>query len=167
MNEDRSVLFWQSSLRKVFSLRPASWVAARTLHHMDRLVYRLSDGRFTAVSLLGGLPMITLTTTGAKSGLERSVPLIGIPDGENIILIASNWGQRRHPNWYHNLRANPQVKASSNRLNGDYIAREAVGAEYDAYWQKAVSMFGGYDGYKERSGNREIPLIVLTPDENL
>jgi deazaflavin-dependent oxidoreductase (nitroreductase family) len=133
---------------------------------MDRLVYRLSDGRFTAVSLLGGLPMITLTTTGAKSGRKCCVPLIAIPDGDNVLLIASNWGKKRHPAWYYNLRANARVEVEMGGEKGDFIACEAADAEYDAYWGKAVSIFGGYDAYKERTGGREIPIIVLTPAES-
>ena len=64
-----------------------------------------------AAALFTGLPLITLTTTGAKSGRPRSVPLVGVPYGERLILIASNWGQAKHPAWYHKvLKAHPEVK---------------------------------------------------------
>ena len=110
--------------------------------------------------------MITLTTTGAKSGKKRSVPLIGIPDGDKIILIASNWGQSSHPSWYYNLRANSRVEVTSGRTKGDFIAREARGEEYDTYWKTAVTVYGGYDVYKRRNGGLKIPVIVLTPFED-
>jgi deazaflavin-dependent oxidoreductase (nitroreductase family) len=115
--------------------------------------------------LLVGLPIITLTTTGARSGLRRSVPLVGIPDGDKIILIASNWGQKRHPAWYYNLLANPGVRVSHDSTARDYIAREAKGEEYAYYWNKAVSANAGYSAYRQRTGGREIPVIVLTPQQ--
>jgi len=119
------------------------------------------------VSLLGGLPVLTLTTTGARSGRKRDVPLIGIPDGIRIIVIASNFGKTNHPAWYYNLSANPEVEVTIGRRKGKYIAREAIEEEYDAYWEKAVSYYGGYDAYKKRTGGRKIPIIVLSPLEKV
>ena len=107
--------------------------------------------------------MITLTTIGAKSGRPRSVPLIGIPDGDELILVASNWGQERHPGWYYNLRANPRVIASMNGSKQAYMAREAAGEERARYWQKAAGVYGGYEAYKSRVGEREIPVVILSP----
>jgi deazaflavin-dependent oxidoreductase (nitroreductase family) len=114
--------------------------------------------------LLTGLPVITLTTTGAKSGKKRSVPLIGIPDGDNYIVIASNWGQKHFPAWYHNLTANPRVAITRDHQSGRYIARETTGEEYDTYWKTAVEMYAGYAAYKRRTGGRRIPIVMLTPD---
>lgn len=155
--------WWQRVNRKLGSLRPVSWISARSMHHIDRFVYDLSDGQHTAVGLLLGLPVITLTTIGARSGRPRSVPLIGIPDDDRILLIASNWGQERHPAWYHNLRANPQVRVASNGAEGHYDAHETEGAKKEALWRHAVSAYGGYEMYKKRNGGREIPVILLTP----
>jgi deazaflavin-dependent oxidoreductase (nitroreductase family) len=133
------------------------------MHHIDRVFFDLSNGRHTAVNLFFGLPVVTLTTVGAKSGLKRSVPLIGIPDGDRIVVIASNWGQERHPSWYHNLIANPRVQLAIEQTERDYTAREATGKEYDDYWARAVSIYGGYDAYKKRTGGRRIPIVVLAP----
>lgn len=135
------------------------------MHHIDRFIYELSDGQYTAVSFLLGLPVITLTTIGAKSGLPRTVPLIGIPDDEGIIVIASNWGQGRHPAWYHNLRANPQASVAVNGVEGRYDARETEGAQKKTLWEHAVGVYGGYEMYREKTGGREIPIILLTPRE--
>jgi deazaflavin-dependent oxidoreductase (nitroreductase family) len=79
------------------------------LHHLDRPVLRLSRGRYSLTRLLAGLPVVTVTTIGAKSGQPRSLPLVALPDGEHVILIASNYGQKHHPAWYYNLRAHPEV----------------------------------------------------------
>src|SRR5512143_1354082 len=77
-----------------------SWFLARALHHLDRTALRLSRGRFSLASVVTGMPVVIVTTVGAKSGLPRSLPLAAIPDGDNVILIASNYGQKRHPAWY-------------------------------------------------------------------
>ena len=159
---------WFQRLGQSFvSIGPVSFMAARTFHHADRAVYRLSDGRYTAISLLAGLPIIKLTTTGAKSSLQRSVPLIGIPDGEELILIASNWGQKKHPSWYYNMRANPEVQVTIGGVSRDYVAREVQGEVYEASWDKAVSVYSGYEAYKRRTGGREIPIFVLTPADGV
>lgn len=149
--------------RKFGALRPVTWIGARSMDHIDRLVYKLTGNRHTAVNLLFGVPVITVTTIGAKSGQPRSVPLIGIPDGENFILIASNWGQKRHPGWYYNMRKNPVVKASINGLDVDLIAREVTGEERARYWDKASAIYGGYNAYERRVEGRQIPVMVLSP----
>jgi deazaflavin-dependent oxidoreductase (nitroreductase family) len=130
------------------------------VHHVDGAILRLSDGHFTASSLFSGLPIITLTTTGARSGKPRDVPLVGIPDGERLILIASNWGQARHPAWYYNVKANPAVMVTRGGQTQPYVAQELTGAAREAAWARAVALYPGYRGYAERAG-REIPVIAL------
>ena len=129
------------TVRRIIATRPVAWLLARTIHHVDGAALRLSGGRTTASAVLSGLPIIQLTTTGARSGRLRTVPLVGIPDGERLILIASNWGQTKHPAWYYNVKANPQVKVSGGGVaaagGGDvpaerlYVAREVIGEERD------------------------------------
>ncbi|MFN2134380.1 MAG: nitroreductase/quinone reductase family protein [Candidatus Promineifilaceae bacterium] len=143
--------------------RPAAWLFSRTFPSIDPWFYRLTGGRSTLAGALMGLPVIMLTTTGAKSGLQRSVPLIGIPDGEKIVVIASNWGKKPFPSWYLNLRANPNVQVTTRGETRDYLAEEAAGETYETYWKKAVSLYGGYEAYKRRTGGRRIPVIVLKP----
>ena len=152
--------------------KAVQWLAATTpvaallvplAHRADRLVLRLSGGRTTAVGLLAGLPLITLTTVGAKSGQLRSVPLVGIPDGERLILVASNFGQEHHPAWYHNLRKNPYASVAIRGRPRSYRAEEVSGAEYDRCWARAVTLYAGYAAYKTRTGGRQIPILVLTP----
>jgi deazaflavin-dependent oxidoreductase (nitroreductase family) len=100
---------------------PVSWFYARTLHHIDGVVYRLTRGRATFVSWVAGLPIVMLTTTGAKSGRRHTCPLVALPDGDRMVVIASNYGQYRNPAWYHNLRANP----GRRRLAGTLARRHA------------------------------------------
>jgi deazaflavin-dependent oxidoreductase (nitroreductase family) len=155
--------------------RSIQWFAATSLgsklfiptaHRLDRIVLRLSGGRTTMVGLAAGVPVITLTTIGTKSGQLRSVPLIGIPDGDRYVLIASNFGQAHHPAWYYNLRQHPQATVTLQGSTGDYIATEASGDEYDRLWQKSVSLYGGYAAYKMRTGGRPIPIMILTPERS-
>jgi deazaflavin-dependent oxidoreductase (nitroreductase family) len=110
-----------------------------------------------------GLPVVFLSTTGARSGKSRNVPLAGYPDGEKIILIASSLGSVHHPAWYHNLRANPRVQLSINGQTGNYNARIANKSERDDYWQLALDYYPGYQAYEQRCGRREIPIVVLEP----
>ncbi|HEX6306370.1 MAG TPA: nitroreductase family deazaflavin-dependent oxidoreductase [Anaerolineales bacterium] len=156
---------WWHSLTKRLAASPfGSRLLAHVLHHIDRLVLRLSKGRTTLTSLLTGVPVVWLTTIGAESSHPRTVPLLPIMDKEKIILIASNWGGARHPSWYHNLQANPHATLF---LNGDtmtYRARQATQAEREKYWSQAIEIYPGWRAYKQRAQNRQIPIIILAPD---
>jgi deazaflavin-dependent oxidoreductase (nitroreductase family) len=151
---------WQCLLQRFLVLRPVTWLMARLLHHADAFLLRLTGGRLD-FTRLSGLPVIELTTTGAKSGKLRTLPLAGLPEGNKLVLIASNFGRARHPAWYHNLKANPECAVRKNGKTGTYIARETEGAERDRCWQMAVSYYLGYEAYRQRAGNRRIPVIVL------
>ena len=151
-------------VRRVIATRPVAWLLARTIHHVDGATLRLSGGRTTASAVLSGLPIIQLTTTGAKSGRPRTVPLVGIPDGERLILIASNWGQAKHPAWYYNVKAHPDVSVGRDGQTQRYAAREVTGEERDRCWAKAVALYPGYRGYAERAG-REIPVVVVETED--
>jgi deazaflavin-dependent oxidoreductase (nitroreductase family) len=156
--------WWQRSAQAVASSRYGSKVASRLLPRIDRTVLRLSGNRFTVSSVVSHVPVVMLTTTGAKTGLPRTVPLLAFPDGDKVALIASSFGNARHPAWYLNLRANPQaLLAFHGQPAQPYVAREANGAERDAYWQRAARAYPGYNAYKERTGGREIPVLVLEP----
>jgi deazaflavin-dependent oxidoreductase (nitroreductase family) len=154
-------------LQKFLQFIPKSkwgaWFFARTLHYCDRPVLRLSHGRYSLTSLLAGLPVVMVATIGAKSGQPRSLPLVAIPDGENVILIASNFGQQHHPAWYDNLRAHPSVQLTYEGKTVTYLARETDGAERDRCWQRAVDLYSGYARYKERASQRQIGVFLLTP----
>lgn len=138
------------------------------LHHFDSPLLQRSQGRTSLTGIFTGLPTINLTTIGAKSELPRTVPLIGIEDGDQVILIASNWGSQRHPAWYYNLTANPEAELTRHGETKPYIAEEVTGAEREAYWQQAIQLYAGYNNYKERTkeSGRSIPIMRLTPKAN-
>lgn len=138
----------------------------RTLHHIDRSVFRLTRGRHTFVSLVTGAPVVMLTTTGARSGEKRTVPVLGLPAGDRVAVIASNFGQRHHPAWYFNLRANPEAEVSFGAEKRRVVAREAEGGERERLWRLGLGIYPGWIGYEKRAGERRIPVIVLLPEES-
>lgn len=145
------------------STRFGAWLFSRLAHRADRLVLRLTRGRRSLTSILTDQPLVTLTTTGARSGKARSVPVLGVLDGEKVILVASRWGGGRHPGWYHNLVANPEVKLAKNGRTAGYIANEVNGQERDRCWRLALEQYPGYANYERWAGERRIPVVVLTP----
>ena len=84
----------------------------RTLDHIDRILLRLSRGQVTLSGVVAGLPVLTVTTTGARTGQRRSAPLLGVPVGEDIAVIGTSFGQSRTPGWYYNMRADPKVEVT-------------------------------------------------------
>ena len=139
---------------------PMSWLYARTLHHLDRWVYRATRGRTTFVSWVTGLPVVLLTTTGAKSGRRHTLPLVAIPNEDRLIVIASNYGQRRNPAWYHNLKANPEVTLEVGKDKFKAKASIAEGAERDRLYAQQAAMMPAFNEYQEKT-TRKIPVVVL------
>jgi deazaflavin-dependent oxidoreductase (nitroreductase family) len=153
-------------LRLSGALPPLSWLYARTLHHLDRVVFRLSRERATFVSLLTGLPIVMLTTTGAKSGRRHTLPLVALPDGDRLVVIASNYGQARNPAWYHNLRANPRATVCFEGVTRDMVARELEGEERERHYERGIEIYPGWTQYRSRTReHRTIPVMELAPPE--
>jgi len=151
------------TVKKLAASRPGSWFFSYTLHHLDRMVVRLTRNQTSLTTILSRLPVLTITTQGAKTGKPRAVPLIGVPMGRDIILIASNWGRAFHPAWYLNLRKHPIVTMSHRGQTAEYTAQETEGDLRAACWGRAVEVYPGYEAYKRRAGTRQIPVILLTP----
>ena len=98
-----------SVVRRTAATRPMAKLFSVIQQPIDQLIYRLSRRRTTASEWLSGLEIAMLTTTGARTGIPRTVPVLPLPDGDRTILIASNFGRTHHPSWYHNLRADPNA----------------------------------------------------------
>jgi deazaflavin-dependent oxidoreductase (nitroreductase family) len=127
-------------------------------------IYRKSGGRIG--QRLPGLPqMLLLDHVGAKSGVQRTAPLVYAEDGEDLILIASKGGYPKNPAWYYNLRANPDTTVQVGRETRSVHARDARPEERDRLWNKAVEVYSGYEDYQRRT-ERQIPVIVLEPRGN-
>lgn len=153
-------------LRWTGSVRPISLFYARTLHHLDRAVFRLSGGRATFSAWAAGLPVVMLETTGARSGQLRTLPVLGFPEDQDLVVVASNYGQSRHPGWYHNLKANPRGRVILHGVAREIRAAEVTDpAERDRLFNeisRAVIVFGAYRRHTDRVG-REIPILRLRP----
>lgn len=150
----------QRAIRSAAATRAGAKVFAPTAQRIDAVLYRLTRGRHTFVSLLTGLPVVMLTTTGAHSGVERTVPLLGFPTNEGLVVIASNFGRQRHPAWYHNLRANPAGRVTVAGRMRSFRAVLAVGERRARIWQEGLKIYPGWADY-ERRATREIMVFVL------
>ncbi len=153
-------------MQKVASSRPGAWFFSRTQHISDGLFRKLPGGRTTITTILAGLPVVFVTSTGAKSGLPRTTPVLPVPDEqhpERFALVATNWGQRHYPSWYFNLKKNPRATCSLRGREGAYLAREIEGEEYERLWQSALKIYAGFPLYQERVGKRHIPIMLMTP----
>lgn len=153
---------FQRLLHRIFMLRPVSVFLAVVLHHVDSLLLQLTNNRYTATEVVG-LPVLRLTTIGAKTGKPRKTILVRLQDGEKIALIASNYGRAHNPGWYYNLKVNPECQVLTNERSAAYIAYEAEGEEREKYWQLALSFYAGYEEYRARAVHRRIPVMVLKP----
>lgn len=129
---------------------------------IDMPISRLTRGAFVPSANGNIMPMIYLTTIGAKSQTLRSLPLLSIPDGLKLILVGSNWGKAQNPSWVYNLRANPQAQVRRGQTTQTFMARELHGAERAAYWQKAIAFYPPYVSYEQRAG-RQLPVFLLEP----
>lgn len=116
------------------------------------------------LKLAVSLPTLVLTSVGARSGERREVALGYFTDGDDVILIASNYGGSRHPAWYYNLRAHPECELYIGPRGGRFIAREVHGADRDRLYELAKDRLAGvFALHEKRSGDRTIPVMRLTP----
>lgn len=150
-------------VKRLAASGPGSWFLAPILHRLDAPVIRWSGGRQSLTNWLTGLPVVILTTTGAKSGRPRTLPLVGLLDGPRVVLIASNFGRRSAPGWFYNLKAQPQAELIVAGQAGRYLAREAEDEERERYWRMAVGMYAGFAAYARRAAHRRIRIMVLEP----
>ena len=110
--------------------------------------------------LWNGAPVLILTTTGRKSGEERSTPLIFGRDGDDYVLVASQGGRPQHPHWYRNLVAQPEVQLQVKDDRFRARARTAEGEERERLWRAMNEIWAPYDSYQEKT-ERVIPVVVL------
>lgn len=155
----------QRGVRRFAASGPGSWIFARVAHHIDRPVFRLTGGQRTFATLISGLPIVMLTTTGARSGVPRTVPVLGLPTPDGLAVIASSYGRERHPAWYHNLRANPVGRVSVDGTERAFHATEAQGDVRERIWQEGLRIYPGFSQYERRASHRKIAVFVLNEVE--
>jgi deazaflavin-dependent oxidoreductase (nitroreductase family) len=140
----KSGFFW-----KVFNTSTKGHVA----------VFRLTGGRVGGKTM--GAPVLLLRHEGAKSGKVRVAPLLYLPDGDRMVVVASKGGYTKHPGWYHNLKAHPDTEVELPKEGKVAVhARVASGEERRELWPRVVDLYSGYAEYQD-STSREIPVVVL------
>lgn len=135
---------------------PPTWDTAATQVEL----YESSGG--TRGTSLGGAPCVILTTLGRRSGKARKSPLVRVEHEGLYCAVASMGGAPKHPGWYHNLCAHPQVTLQDGPVVTDMVARTVEGAEREEWWARATAVWPAYDDYQART-ERVIPVVVLTP----
>lgn len=123
-------------------------------------LYRMSGGR--VFGSLDGSPVLLLTTTGRKSGQQRTAPVVYMRDGERLIVIGSNAGNVRAPAWALNLEANPDAEVETGRKRRAVRARIAAGDERADLWRRINEQYSGFDDYAAKT-DRDIRVFVLEP----
>jgi deazaflavin-dependent oxidoreductase (nitroreductase family) len=125
---------------------------------MHKFVYRLTGGKIGG--RLGKARMLLLHHVGRKSGKERTTPLLYLPDGDDIVIVASMGGSDSHPSWWVNLRANPETVVEIGNEKRAVVAGPASPEERARLWPKLVEMYSSYADYQKRT-TREIPVVIL------
>ena len=151
---------FQRALRRFAASGPGSWLFARML---DRLTFRATKGRHLASSLLSALPVAMVTTTGARSGKPRTVPLLALPTGDGLAIIGSNYGRPKHPAWRHNLRAFPEGEVDVEGRQWEFRAVEVEDERRERIWNEALRTYPGFSAYARRAAPRRITVFVLEP----
>lgn len=142
----------------VFDRGWSLWRQATAVHVA---AYRLTRG-LVGYWIPGAAPTLLLEHVGAKSGARRTTPLSFVEDGDRLVLVASKGGHPRHPAWYHNLLAHPDVVVQVRSERRPVRARRATPSERERLWPRVVAAYRGYEAYQSRT-ERQIPLMILEP----
>ena len=142
--------------------RAGTWFYSKVAARVDPALMRATHGRANLGARL--VPIVLLTVRGAKSGIERTVPLVYFTDGDDVIVIASSFGRPRYPAWYRNVTANPEVTLWADGRSGRYRVREVSGPDRDQLYAQARQLYRGYGIYEQRvAGVRHVPVLRLSP----
>jgi deazaflavin-dependent oxidoreductase (nitroreductase family) len=134
------------------------WIHALSRTHL--LVHRLSRGR--VLGRVAGMPVLLLTTTGRRSGKTRTTPLTYFHDGTDLVVVASNGGADRPPEWSLNLRENTDAVVRLGTARLAVSARTASPEERERLWATITAGYAGYASYQAKTARR-IPVVILTP----
>ncbi len=141
--------------------RPGSWMI-RNLAGVDRRLLQRSNGRFTILGPIAA-PVVLLTTTGRKSGVLRTSPLLYYREGDKLFVVGSNFGQAHHPAWTSNLLAEPRATVAIGGKMVAVTANPVVGAEKARLYAAFTDMISVYGQYKTRT-DRDMRMFALSAD---
>jgi F420H(2)-dependent quinone reductase len=142
------------TLKGEYEPSPEGWVREQVK------AYESSGG--TEKTTLRGVPVVVVTSVGARSGKLRKNPVMRVEHDGVYALVASKGGAPAHPTWYHNLRADPHIELQDGPRRGDYVVRLAEGDERAQWWDRAVAVWPAYADYATKT-DREIPLFLAEP----
>ena len=125
-------------------------------------IYEKTDGKVGGKFVVGGAPVCLVTMIGKKTGMRRTTPLIHIPHGDDILLVASQGGLETHPLWYGNIKANPEIEVNAFGNVRKMRAREASPGEKLALWPIVRGVHPDFDEYQART-DRDIPVLICSP----
>ena len=140
-----------------FDPSPTSWVRKQ--------VEAIEAAGTTEAAEIMGRRVMVLTMRGAKSGRLRKVPLMRVEHDGTYAAVASKGGAPKHPQWYHNLRANPEITLQDGATTTDVVAREISGEEREEWWQRCVAAYPPYAEYQTKT-DRLIPVLLLEPAQS-
>lgn len=146
-------------LRTVGRTATFAWVYSRIGPRFDTWLGRRFPGAFQ----LYGLPALLLVTTGAKSGLPRTSPLLYLRDGDDFLVVGTNFGQLHHPAWTGNLLAQPRAMVELGPAKVPVLAQLLDEASFQAQWPRFVAIYPGYADYLARCGGRAPRMFRLAP----
>jgi deazaflavin-dependent oxidoreductase (nitroreductase family) len=153
----------QRALRGLIASRPGAWVGKRVLHRLDLAAHRIAPHRAPPSQWLAAAPVGLLTTTGARSGRPRTVPLMLAPLEVGWGVIASHYGSSRPPGWYFNLRAHPDATLEVDGVVHRVRAEQVHGEDRERVRRAALAFYSGYTAYEQRAGGRDLGFFVLHP----
>lgn len=139
-----------------YEASPTQWVREQVE------LYESSGGTKGTTLMDTGMPVILLTTRGARSGKIRRTPLMRVEHDGVYAVVASLGGAPKHPVWYYNVLADPHVDLQDGPVRRDFVAREVTGEEKATWWERAVAAYPPYEDYQKKT-DREIPVFVLEP----
>lgn len=135
-------------------LSPTDWVREQT--------EKILEAGTTEGVLVLDRPIVLVTTTGARSGKKRYVPVMRVEHDGSYAMVASKGGMPEHPAWYHNVLAHPEVSVQDGPSTQTFVAREIQGEERAQWWDRSVAAFPPYADYQEKT-SRTIPVFLLEP----
>ncbi|MBJ7355152.1 MAG: nitroreductase family deazaflavin-dependent oxidoreductase [Thermoleophilaceae bacterium] len=140
---------------------PGTWFFKHVVSHIEPAMIKASRGKLQ----FGSGPRVNVTAPGRKSGEPRTATLLYFTRGDEVILVASNFGGESLPAWYHNVTAAGGAELQWRGGGGRYTAREAEEPERTALFELAKKMYRGYGAYARKTeGIRKIPVLILTPE---
>jgi F420H(2)-dependent quinone reductase len=151
--------------KEIIGRRPSKLSIAlqNALTTIHTFIYRSTKGAISGRMV--NCPVLLLTTKGRKTSKLRTVPLLYLADGDNLVLVASNGGATKHPTWWLNLQSNPEAQIQVKGVKQRVRAEEGSAEEKQRLWPLLTAMYPGYKRYQEIT-NRDIPVVILRTINN-